>query len=105
MKISSPSRNTSARKPSHLGSKIQSPSAGNSSTRFASIGRIGGFCRRSPPHGITWLHLLIAAENEICPMSLDYPLPFRRQPKSFPTPPNEKHRPPSFHCSPRVPPF
>src|SRR6267143_4494717 len=86
MKISSPSRNTSARKPSHLGSKIQLPSAGNSSTRFASIGRIGGFSRRSTPHGITWLHLLIAAENEPCPMNLDYPSPFRRQPKSVRTP-------------------
>src|SRR6202035_3065922 len=86
MKLSSPSRNTSARKPSHLGSKIQSPSAGNSSTRFASIGRIGGFSRRSTPHGITWLHLLIAAENEPCPMNLDYPSPLRRQPKSVRTP-------------------
>src|ERR1700736_2986713 len=72
MKISSPSRNISARKPSHLGSKIQSPSAGNSSTRFASMGRIGGFTGRSTSHGITWLHLLIAAENEPCPMNLDY---------------------------------
>src|ERR1700722_9182146 len=51
MKISSPSRNTRARKPSHFGSKIQSPSAGNSSTRFASIGKIGGFTGRSTPHG------------------------------------------------------
>src|ERR1700691_2369364 len=65
MKISSPSRNTSARKPSHLGSKIQSPSSGNSSTRFASIGRIGGFSGRFTPHGITWLHLLIAAERNV----------------------------------------
>src|SRR5580693_10347869 len=64
MKISSPSRNISARKPSHLGSKVQSPSAGNSSTRFASIGRIGGFTGRCTPHGITWVHLLIAAEKE-----------------------------------------
>src|SRR5580700_4380466 len=55
MKISSPSRNTSARKPSHFGSKTQSPSAGNSSSRFASIGRIGGFTGRCTPHGITWL--------------------------------------------------
>src|ERR1043166_1907291 len=38
-----PSRKTSARKPSHLGSKIHSPAAGSLSTRLASIGRIGGF--------------------------------------------------------------
>jgi len=86
MKISSPSRNTSARKPSHLGSKIQSPSAGNSSTRFASIGRIGGFSRRSTPHGITWLHLLIAPENEPLSDESRLPSPFRRQPKSVRTP-------------------
>jgi hypothetical protein len=72
MKISSPSRNTSARNPSHLGSKIQSPSAGNSPTRFASIGRIGGFTGSSTPHGTTWRHLLIAVENEPCPLTLDY---------------------------------
>src|SRR5260370_11531066 len=90
MKISSPSRITSARKPSHLGSKIESPSAANSSTHFASIGRIGVFSRRSTPHGITWLHLLIAAENEPCPMNLDYPSPFRRQPKSVRPPPKRK---------------
>src|SRR6202047_1564351 len=86
MKISSPSRNTSARKPSHLDTKIQSPPACNSSTRFASIGSIGGFSRRSTTHSIPWLYLLIAAENEPCPMNLDYPSPFRRQPKSVRTP-------------------
>src|SRR6185312_3375686 len=32
-----------ARKPSHLGSKIQSPSVGRWLTRFASIGSRGGF--------------------------------------------------------------
>src|SRR6185503_3721786 len=37
-----PSRKTSARKPSHFGSKIHSPAVGSSLTRFASIGRIGG---------------------------------------------------------------
>ena len=46
MKISSPSRNTIVRNPSHLGSKIQSPSAGISSTRLASMGRTGGLTRR-----------------------------------------------------------
>jgi hypothetical protein len=86
MKISSPSRNTSARKPSHLGSKIQLPSAGNSSTRFASIGRIGGFTERSTPHGITWLHLLIAAEKGTLSHESRLPSPFRRQPKSVRTP-------------------
>src|ERR1700730_14145545 len=43
MKISSLSRNTRARKPSHFGSKIHAPVLGNSLTRFASIGKIGGF--------------------------------------------------------------
>src|SRR5580704_14155605 len=52
MKISSPSRNTSARKPSHLGSKTQSPSDGNSSTRFASIGKIGGLTGSCTLYGI-----------------------------------------------------
>src|SRR5580658_8891593 len=52
MKISSPSRNTSARKPSHFGSKTQSPSDGNSSTRLASIGKIGGLTGSCTPHGI-----------------------------------------------------
>src|ERR1700735_4277376 len=46
MKISSPSRKTKARKPSHFGSKIQSPSVGNSSTRLASIGNSGGVTGR-----------------------------------------------------------
>src|SRR5438105_4037127 len=43
MKTSSPSRNTSVRKPSHFGSKIQPSPGGRSPTRFASIGRTGGF--------------------------------------------------------------
>src|SRR5260370_2322088 len=103
MKISSPSRNTSARKPSHLGSKIQSPSAGNSSTRFASIGRSGGFSRRATPHGITWLQFLIAAENQSSPMSLNYPRRFPVQQSLFP-PPNEKHRlPPCPSWAPHHP--
>src|SRR4051812_28199306 len=42
MKISSPSRKTNARKPSHLGSKIHAPAAGNSLTRLASIGKTVG---------------------------------------------------------------
>src|SRR6185295_3026544 len=42
MKTSLPSRKMSARKPSHLGSKIHAPALGSSLTRFASIGRIGG---------------------------------------------------------------
>src|SRR6478672_162014 len=46
MRISSPSRKTSARKPSHLGSKIQLPSSGSSPIRLASIGKMGGFTGR-----------------------------------------------------------
>src|SRR6185369_5855690 len=42
MNTSLPSRKMSARKPSHLGSKIHAPALGSSLTRFASIGRIGG---------------------------------------------------------------
>src|ERR1700683_5668582 len=42
-RISSPSRNTSARKPSHVGSKIQDEPAGSCAIRFDSIGRNGGF--------------------------------------------------------------
>src|SRR5580765_5258242 len=42
MNISSPSRKTSVRKPSHLGSKIQPSPDGNSSTRVASMGSSGG---------------------------------------------------------------
>src|SRR5258705_7874515 len=52
IRISSPSRKTSARNPSHFGSKIQSPSAGNSLTRLASIGNSGGFTGSCTPHGI-----------------------------------------------------
>src|SRR5215472_7474804 len=52
MRISSPSRNTSARKPSHLGSKIHSSPSGNSLTRLASIGKIGGWTFKFTPHGI-----------------------------------------------------
>ena len=43
IRTSSPSRNISARKPSHFGSKIQLAPEGNSAIRFESIGRIGGF--------------------------------------------------------------
>src|SRR5580698_1526020 len=46
IKISSPSRKTSARKPSHLGSKIQLSPAGSAAIRLASIGRTGGFTGR-----------------------------------------------------------
>src|SRR4029077_1853730 len=46
MKTSSPSRKNSARKPSHLGSKIQPSPGGSSPTRFASIGRTGGLTAR-----------------------------------------------------------
>src|SRR5678815_4948639 len=42
MNTSLPSRKMSARKPSHLGSKIHAPALGSSLTRFASIGRMGG---------------------------------------------------------------
>src|SRR5689334_4400268 len=42
MRISSPSRNTNERNPSHFGSKIQLSPSGKSLTRFASIGKIGG---------------------------------------------------------------
>jgi len=38
-------------------------------------------------------------------MNLDYPSPFRRQPKSVRTPPNEKHRLPLCHWSQRGTPF
>src|SRR4051812_26009188 len=50
MNISSPSRKTSERKPSHLGSKIHSPSDGISPTRLASIGSTGGLTGRSTLH-------------------------------------------------------
>src|SRR5205809_4046424 len=46
MKISSPSRNTSVRKPSHFGSKIHPSPGGNSPTRLASIGSTGGLTTR-----------------------------------------------------------
>src|SRR5213078_3641872 len=49
MKISSPSRNTSARNPSHLGSKIHSSPDGRSATRLASIGSTGGLTGRRTP--------------------------------------------------------
>src|SRR6185436_11844034 len=42
MKTSCPSRNTSARNPSHLGSKIHPSPFGSSRTGLASIGRTGG---------------------------------------------------------------
>jgi hypothetical protein len=42
----SPSRKMRARKPSHLGSKIQVSPSGRSSMRFASMGRIGGLTGR-----------------------------------------------------------
>jgi hypothetical protein len=90
MKISSPSRNTSARKPSHLGSKIQSPSSGNSSTRFASIGRIGGFSGRSTP---PWYNVASSCDpgSKPCPMDLDYLCRFAAN-QSLSAPANEKHR-------------
>src|SRR5678816_2620221 len=47
MNSSSPSRNTSVRKPSHFGSKIQLSPGGSSLTRLASIGRTGGLTGRS----------------------------------------------------------
>src|SRR4051812_5473460 len=50
MNSSSPSRNTRVRKPSHFGSKIQPSPGGSLSTRFASIGRTGGFTGRSILH-------------------------------------------------------
>src|SRR5205823_4294029 len=50
MKSSSRSRNTSVRKPSHLGSKIHPSPGGSSATRFASMGRIGGLQGRRMPH-------------------------------------------------------
>src|ERR1051326_5267854 len=50
MNSSSPSRKTSVRKPSHLGSKIHPSPGGNSPTRVASIGRTGGFTGRSIVH-------------------------------------------------------
>src|SRR5690349_11743390 len=43
MNTSLPSRKIKARKPSHFGSKIQLPVVGSSATRFASIGKTGGF--------------------------------------------------------------
>ena len=52
IRISSPSRKTSARNPSHLGSNIQSSPSGNSPTRLASMGRSGGFTGSCTPHGI-----------------------------------------------------
>src|SRR6185437_222090 len=52
MNISWASRKTITRKPSHFGSKIQSPSTGRLSTRLASIGRTVGLTARfiSPRH-------------------------------------------------------
>src|SRR4051794_20300358 len=47
MNTSSPSRKTSARNPSHFGSKIQPSPSGSSLTRLASIGKTGGFTGRS----------------------------------------------------------
>src|SRR3954469_23490068 len=46
MRISSPSRKISARKPSHLGSKIQPSPGGSAPTRLASIGSSGGLTAR-----------------------------------------------------------
>src|ERR1700751_1161771 len=50
-RISSPSRKTRARKPSHFGSNTHPSSAGNSLTRLASMGRTGGFTGSCMPHG------------------------------------------------------
>src|SRR5690349_10670267 len=47
MKISSPSRKTSVRKPSHFGSKIQPSPSGSALTRLASIGSTGGLTGKS----------------------------------------------------------
>src|SRR5512143_3019691 len=43
MYVSSPSRNTSARKPSHFGSNSQPSPVGSASAAFASIGSRGGW--------------------------------------------------------------
>src|ERR1700733_13059500 len=53
MRISSPSRKTKARKPSHLGSKIQVLPTGNSATRLASMGKTGGLTGSCMPHVIS----------------------------------------------------
>src|ERR1700761_8849212 len=50
--MSSPSRKTRARNPSHLGSKTQVSPGGSSPTRLASIGRTGGFTGSCMPYGI-----------------------------------------------------
>src|SRR5271170_7289473 len=50
--MSSPSRKTRARKPSHFGSNNHPSPAGNSPTRFASMGKTGGFTGSCMPHGI-----------------------------------------------------
>src|SRR5512146_2476889 len=42
MRVSSPSRNTSARKPSHFGANSQPSPSGRASRGLASIGSIGG---------------------------------------------------------------
>src|SRR6201999_1027651 len=47
--ISSPSRKTTHRKPSHLGSYSRPGSRGTACTAFASIGRTGGITGRSTP--------------------------------------------------------
>src|SRR3984957_15457039 len=50
--MSSPSRKTRARKPSHFGSKTHVSPEGISPTRLASMGRTGGFTGSCMPHGI-----------------------------------------------------
>src|ERR1700716_2272735 len=57
--MSSPSRKTRDRKPSHFGSKTHVSPAGNSPTRLASMGRTGGFTGSCMPHGIAWMHLSV----------------------------------------------
>src|SRR5688572_3484297 len=52
MKRSSPSRKISVRKPSHFGSKSHPSPCGSSLTRFASIGKTGGFTGRSIPKAV-----------------------------------------------------
>src|SRR5215470_1988615 len=69
MKISSASRNTSAPNPSHFGSKIQPPSAGNSLTRLASIGKIGGFTRSCTPQSKSTFE---ANDGECAPLSFQW---------------------------------
>src|SRR5687768_13718868 len=82
MKISSPSRKMSVRKPSHLGSKIHPSPGGSSLTRFASMGSIGGLTGRSITTGGT-----MALATRHLPPRVYHPL-YRRSPirRVFPAP-------------------